>query len=196
MQLGLLAVLERGQPPAVLLAQVVQHGGRIRAGAIQVHRAHVERRAGWAFFAEIPAASTLIGAAVIIPSTLYVVWAENQKSKESSSKRDGRRANASWSDSLAPVAVKSLARVVLFAPNEYGRLLLHAPRRVWRVDQIRNSTSSRRDTSGLLALRGDLSARHVAEVVVGFVHGRPSSYRRGLLTGTNSGFSRFCFFFF
>ena len=46
MQLGLLAVLGWGQPPAVLLAQVVQHGGRIRAGAIQVHRAHVERRGG------------------------------------------------------------------------------------------------------------------------------------------------------
>jgi drug/metabolite transporter (DMT)-like permease len=37
---------------------------------------------GAAFFAEIPAFTTLIGAAVIIPSTLYVVWAENQKSKE------------------------------------------------------------------------------------------------------------------
>jgi drug/metabolite transporter (DMT)-like permease len=37
---------------------------------------------GFLFFSEIPASTTLIGAAVIIPSTLYVVWAENQKSKE------------------------------------------------------------------------------------------------------------------
>ena len=33
-------------------------------------------------FGEIPAATTLIGAAVIIPSTLYVVWAENRKNEE------------------------------------------------------------------------------------------------------------------
>ena len=37
---------------------------------------------GFLVFGEIPAVSTLIGAAVIIPSTLYVVWAENQKSEE------------------------------------------------------------------------------------------------------------------
>ena len=37
---------------------------------------------GWLFFAEVPAITTLLGAAVIIPSTLYVVWAENRKSKE------------------------------------------------------------------------------------------------------------------
>ena len=34
---------------------------------------------GALLFAEVPAASTLIGAAVIIPSTLYIVWAENNK---------------------------------------------------------------------------------------------------------------------
>ena len=36
---------------------------------------------GFLVFDEIPAVSTLIGAAVIIPGTLYVVWAENQKSE-------------------------------------------------------------------------------------------------------------------
>ena len=37
---------------------------------------------GFLVFGEIPAATTLIGAAVIIPSTLYVVWAENRKNEE------------------------------------------------------------------------------------------------------------------
>jgi len=37
---------------------------------------------GALIFSEIPAVTTLIGAAVIIPSTLYVVWAENRKSRE------------------------------------------------------------------------------------------------------------------
>jgi|UniRef100_A0A7R9TDQ8 S-adenosylmethionine uptake transporter len=32
-------------------------------------------------FGEIPTMATLVGAAVIIPSTLYVVWAENEKTK-------------------------------------------------------------------------------------------------------------------
>ena len=36
---------------------------------------------GALLFAEVPATSTLVGAAVIIPSTLYIVWAENKKSK-------------------------------------------------------------------------------------------------------------------
>jgi hypothetical protein len=35
---------------------------------------------GFAFFGEIPAMTTLYGALIIIPSTLYVVWKENQKS--------------------------------------------------------------------------------------------------------------------
>jgi len=30
-------------------------------------------------FGEVPATSTLLGALIIIPSTLYVVWKENQK---------------------------------------------------------------------------------------------------------------------
>jgi drug/metabolite transporter (DMT)-like permease len=37
---------------------------------------------GLLLFKEIPTVSTLLGAAIIIPSTLYVVWAENRKSKE------------------------------------------------------------------------------------------------------------------
>ena len=39
---------------------------------------------GALIFSEIPAVTTLIGAAVIIPSTLYVVWAENRKSQSNS----------------------------------------------------------------------------------------------------------------
>ena len=36
---------------------------------------------GAVLFAEFPTHSTLLGAAIIVPSTLYVVWAENQKGR-------------------------------------------------------------------------------------------------------------------
>ena len=39
---------------------------------------------GFLFFAEIPAVATLVGAAVIIPSTLFVVWQESQGGKSDS----------------------------------------------------------------------------------------------------------------
>jgi S-adenosylmethionine uptake transporter len=85
MQLGLLAVLGAGAN--LLLYCLLKSFSMVDASALAPFR-YTElmwsAAVGWAFFAEIPAASTLIGAAVIIPSTLYVVWAENQKSKESS----------------------------------------------------------------------------------------------------------------
>ena len=34
---------------------------------------------GFLLFGEVPASSTLLGALIIVPSTLYVVWKENQK---------------------------------------------------------------------------------------------------------------------
>ena len=37
---------------------------------------------GFFLFGEVPASTTLFGALIIVPSTLYVVWKENQKSSD------------------------------------------------------------------------------------------------------------------
>ena len=37
---------------------------------------------GFFLFGEVPASTTLLGALIIVPSTLYVVWKENQKSSD------------------------------------------------------------------------------------------------------------------
>ena len=86
-QLGLLAVLGAGAN--LLLYCLLKSFSMVDASALAPFR-YTELMWSAAVsalcFAEIPAASTLIGAAVIIPSTLYVVWAENQKSKEEDAK--------------------------------------------------------------------------------------------------------------
>ena len=82
-QLILLAVLGAGAN--LLLYCLLKSFSMVDASALAPFR-YTElmwsAAVGAVLFAEIPAATTLIGAAVIIPSTLYVVWAENQKSKE------------------------------------------------------------------------------------------------------------------
>lgn len=82
-QLGLLAVLGAGAN--LLLYFLLKSFSLVDASALAPFR-YTElmwsAAVGWLFFAEVPAITTLLGAAVIIPSTLYVVWAENQKSKE------------------------------------------------------------------------------------------------------------------
>jgi drug/metabolite transporter (DMT)-like permease len=82
-QLGLLAILGAGAN--VLLFCLLKSFSLVDASALAPFR-YTElmwsAAVGFLVFGEIPAVSTLIGAAVIIPSTLYVVWAENQKSEE------------------------------------------------------------------------------------------------------------------
>ena len=82
-QLGLLAVLGAGAN--LLLYFLLKSFSLVDASALAPFR-YTElmwsAAVGWLFFAEVPAITTLLGAAVIIPSTLYVVWAENRKSKE------------------------------------------------------------------------------------------------------------------
>ena len=82
-QLGLLAILGAGAN--VLLFCLLKSFSLVDASALAPFR-YTElmwsAAVGFLVFSEIPAVSTLIGAAVIIPSTLYVVWAENQKSEE------------------------------------------------------------------------------------------------------------------
>lgn len=81
-QLGLLAILGAGAN--LLLYCLLKSFSLVDASALAPFR-YTElmwsAAVGALFFGEIPAVSTLIGAAVIIPSTLYVVWAENQKEK-------------------------------------------------------------------------------------------------------------------
>ena len=82
-QLGLLAVLGAGAN--LLLYFLLKSFSLVDASALAPF-SYTElmwsAAVGWLFFAEMPAITTLLGAAVIIPSTLYVVWAENRKSKE------------------------------------------------------------------------------------------------------------------
>ena len=82
-QLGLLAILGAGAN--LLLFCLLKSFSLVDASALAPFR-YTElmwsAAVGFLVFGEIPAATTLIGAAVIIPSTLYVVWAENQKSEE------------------------------------------------------------------------------------------------------------------
>ena len=82
-QLGLLAILGAGAN--VLLYCLLKSFSLVDASALAPFR-YTElmwsAAVGFLVFGEIPAVSTLIGAAVIIPSTLYVVWAENQKGEE------------------------------------------------------------------------------------------------------------------
>jgi drug/metabolite transporter (DMT)-like permease len=82
-QLGLLAILGAGAN--LLLFCLLKSFSLVDASALAPFR-YTElmwsAAVGFLVFGEIPAATTLIGAAVIIPSTLYVVWAENRKNEE------------------------------------------------------------------------------------------------------------------
>ena len=83
LQLGLLAVLGAGAN--LLLYCLLKSFSMVDASALAPFR-YTElmwsAAVGFVVFAEVPALATLMGAAIIIPSTLYVVWKENQKAKE------------------------------------------------------------------------------------------------------------------
>jgi drug/metabolite transporter (DMT)-like permease len=80
-QIGALAILGAGAN--ALLYCLLKSFSSVDASALAPFR-YTElvwsAAVGFLVFGEIPALSTLVGAAVIIPSTLYVVWAENRKS--------------------------------------------------------------------------------------------------------------------
>jgi len=81
-QLGLLALLGAGAN--LLLFCLLKSFSLVDASALAPFR-YTElmwsAAVGALIFGEIPAVSTLVRTAVIIPSTLYVLWAENQKAK-------------------------------------------------------------------------------------------------------------------
>uniref|UniRef100_A0A7S0R3B2 EamA domain-containing protein n=1 Tax=Pyramimonas obovata TaxID=1411642 RepID=A0A7S0R3B2_9CHLO len=82
MQLILLAILGGGAN--LLLYCLLKSFSLVDASALAPFR-YVEliwsAAVGLLVFGEVPAMSTLYGALIIIPSTLYVVWAENRKAK-------------------------------------------------------------------------------------------------------------------
>lgn len=80
LQCGLLAVLGCGANG--LLYCLLKSFSMVDASALAPFRYTeliLSAAVGALFFAEIPSLSTALGAAIIIPSTLYVVWAENRK---------------------------------------------------------------------------------------------------------------------
>lgn len=83
MQIGLMAALGAGANG--LLYCLLKSFSMVDASALAPFRYTeliLSASVGALLFGESIAASTLLGAAVIVPSTLYVVWAENRKSKE------------------------------------------------------------------------------------------------------------------
>jgi len=81
LQLGLMAILGGGAN--ALLYCSLKSFSMVDASALAPFRYTeliLSAAVGFAFFGEIPAMTTLYGALIIIPSTLYVVWKENQKS--------------------------------------------------------------------------------------------------------------------
>ena len=82
-QYGLLALLGAGANG--LLYCLLKSFSMVDASALAPFRyteLMFSATVGFLLFGEIPASSTLLGALIIIPSTLYVVWKENQKSSD------------------------------------------------------------------------------------------------------------------
>lgn len=80
-QLGLMAILGAGANG--LLYCLLKSFNLVDASALAPFRyteLMLSATVGFLLFGEVPASSTLLGALIIIPSTLYVVWKENQKS--------------------------------------------------------------------------------------------------------------------
>jgi S-adenosylmethionine uptake transporter len=89
MQCALLAVLGGGANG--LLYCLLKSFSLVDASALAPFRyteLMLSASVGWLLFAETVTASTLMGAAIIIPSTLYVVWAENRKSQKEEAKKE------------------------------------------------------------------------------------------------------------
>lgn len=81
MQYGLLAALGAGAN--ALLYCLLKSFSMVDASALAPFRYTeliLSATVGLLLFGEVPAMSTLLGACIIVPSTLYVVWKENQKS--------------------------------------------------------------------------------------------------------------------
>jgi len=88
LQYGLLAVLGGGANG--LLFCLLKSFSMVDASALAPFRYTeliLSASVGALMFGESIAMTTVLGAVIIIPSTLYVVWAENRKSKESSSEK-------------------------------------------------------------------------------------------------------------
>ena len=80
LQYGLMAVLGAGANG--LLYCLLKSFSMVDASALAPFRYTeliLSATVGFLLFGEVPASSTLLGALIIVPSTLYVVWKENQK---------------------------------------------------------------------------------------------------------------------